>query len=114
MKKFNSNILLRFGLGFVFLYAGIAAFVQPEMWIGFVPSFIENIGISRELALYGHALGDITLGVLFLAGIWKKLVGLSAFALLLVITLINGPELFIVTFRDVGLALAALAYAFME
>lgn len=115
MKNYlTSHILLRAGLGFVFLYAGIASFLQPDIWISFVPAWVEDLAIARDTALYLHAMADIALGVLFLLGKWQKWVGLIGFVTLFLIVFVNGTELLLVTFRDVGLAFAALAYGLKE
>lgn len=112
--KLNSQSLLRLGLAFVFLYAGINIFLEPSSWIGFVPKWIENFGLSRELALYAHAVGDIVVALGMLSGRKHFWAGISAFAMLFSIVLFNGLPLLLITFRDIGLAFAALAYAFYK
>lgn len=112
--KFNSQLLLRLGLAFVFLYAGVSIFLEPISWIGFVPSWIENFGLSRTVALYAHALGDIFVGFWLLSGRLRFWAGISSFLFLFLIIVLNGTPLLLITFRDIGLAFSALAYAFWE
>lgn len=115
MKKYlTSNILLRLALASVFLYAGASQFLNPFAWIGFIPTWLEYGFITRELILYSNASLEILLGIAFLMGRWQKTVGWFAFLHLLLITLVNGTVGFLITFRDVGLAFAALAYAYLE
>lgn len=110
MKYLTPSRILRFALGATFLYVGVYIFVKPDFWIGFVPGLVESFFIPREIALYLHGAGDIALGILFLSGKWRRLVGWAGFLWLAGITAFSGPTFLTVTFRDVGLALAALAY----
>ena len=107
------DILLRGGLAFVFLYAGIAIFTDPLSWIGYVPSFVDDIsfGLSRETLLKVHGAFDIALGVWIISGVWRVSAGVVAGVSLALITIFSGVESLVVTFRDIGLALVAFAYA---
>lgn len=108
MKK---EYILKLGLAFTLIYAGIDSLLHPLDWIGFVPTWVNSLGVTRELALSGHSFIEIILAVLLLVG-WKKRIVASLIALdILVIILINGfgRSVFPVTFRDVGL-LAIAAY----
>ncbi|MDX1535416.1 MAG: DoxX family membrane protein [Candidatus Spechtbacterales bacterium] len=111
MKENNNYNFLRLGLGFVFLYAGMASFFDPELWISYVPAWVENFGVSRETILYLHAVGDIVLGLVFLSGKWRKIAGYLGFVILITIVVSSGTSLLLITFRDIGLAFASLAYA---
>ena len=110
-KHTISNIFLRTALAFVFLYAGIASFFSPADWVGFVPAWVESFGVSRELALQLHAAGDIGMGLWLISGLFRFWAGVFAFLWLLGIVAVSGAGLVLITFRDIGLALAALAYA---
>lgn len=115
MKKYlTSNILLRLALASVFLYAGVAMLLEPSSWIGFIPRWLEYGFITRELILYANAFLEILLGIIFLAGKWKKAVGWFAFSHLLLIVAVNGTVGFLITFRDMGLAFTALAYVYLK
>jgi uncharacterized membrane protein YphA (DoxX/SURF4 family) len=111
MKFTKGNIALRAGLGFVFLYAGISSIVDPQQWMGFVPGWVESFGVSRELALLTHAGMDIVLALWITSGVQRRWAGVVAFISLVGIVVASGPGLLPTTFRDIGLALAALAYA---
>ena len=112
--KPKPRLLLQLALSLVFFYAGINIFFEPSRWIGFIPTWVEKFGLSRELALYAHAALDITVGVWVLSSFRRLWAGLSAFALLSSIVVFSGFALLPITFRDVGLALSALAYAFWD
>ncbi|MEX2008145.1 MAG: DoxX family membrane protein [Candidatus Spechtbacterales bacterium] len=107
----KSNDFLRVGLAFVFLFAGIESLRQPHQWLGFVPAWVEQFGVSRETALMLHAVADIGLGVWLLSGLFAFWAGLAASGALVAIVVLSGPSQLLITFRDIGLALAALGYA---
>jgi uncharacterized membrane protein YphA (DoxX/SURF4 family) len=114
MKFTKGNIALRAGLGFVFLYAGVNSILDPQQWVGFVPQWVETFGFTREFALQAHAAGEIGLALLILSGLKRRWAAAAAFVLLTGIVVISGVGLLPTTFRDIGLALAALAYGFSE
>ena len=109
MKK---QYILQIGLAFVLLYAGISSFIHPFDWIGFVPSWVTNFGMSRELALHLHAGLEIFLGLWLVSNIKIRWVAGVAAADILVILLVSGfGTQFLVTFRDVAIFLMALYLA---
>lgn len=111
MNIFSINFVFRAGLAFVFIYAGVSTLLSPADWIGFVPSWVENFGVERELVLRLHAYADLALGLWLLSGVWGALAGFVAFVWLVGITVIGGTPLLLITFRDIGLAIMALGYA---
>ncbi len=116
-KKINWNVLtaslfLRVGIGFSFLYVGIAVFLDPSSWIGFVPSFIENF-ISKELFLYTHGLFDLFLALWIISG--KKTFYASILASLTMfgIIIFNLNSLDII-FRDISILFAIIALGILS
>lgn len=108
----NQNLaalLLRAGLAFVFLYAAIGAFIEPDDWVGFLPGFLTD-RISGDTLLPPFSVGELVLAAWLLSGVYVRYAALASAAMLAGITL-AGLSSFIVTFRDVGLLLAALALA---
>ncbi len=103
-------LFIRLGLAFVLLYAGIASFQDPGMWSGFVPQFVSSI-LPAETFLKIFAVFEVVLGLVILSGKAARLAGFLAAASLVGITVFNLSAWDIV-FRDVGLALAALALVF--
>ncbi|MEK7512810.1 MAG: hypothetical protein AAB601_01270 [Patescibacteria group bacterium] len=103
-------LLLKVGVGFVFLYVGLQALIDPESWIGFVPQWVGAL-LPRETFLLFHSVGELVLGVLilFLSRRWLATIGIVAFLDLAAILVFYGVD--DVTFRDFGLAFAALALA---
>lgn len=101
--------LLRFGLAFSFFYVAAASFQNPLNWIGFFPQFLRDLAPAQTL-LTGFSIYEIVLGLWLLSG--RKLVysSLLAAATLLGIVVFNWGAMEIV-FRDISLALSALALA---
>lgn len=116
MKEMNRKnlviFLLRIGLAFVFLYAGISILTNPTSWIGFIPKFME-VFVSGYTILYAHAFFDIVLGIWLLY--WKKIFYASVLCSLnlLGIILFNLGSLDII-FRDLGLLFSSLALAVLS
>lgn len=100
-------VLLRVGLGLVFLYAAISTFLQPLLWEGYFPSALLHLA-PVHLVLYGMAAYELCLALALLAGIRLRLAALLCVLTLGGIVATNLGQL-IVTFRDVGLLFAAIA-----
>lgn len=103
----RAQALLRFSLAFVFLYAAIAGLTNPSAWVGFLPLWLENIA-SLNSILFVWSIVEIILGLTLVAlprAAWPA--GVAFLALFgMIVTNIGA---FDILFRDVGLALAALA-----
>lgn len=99
-------LVLRVGLGLVFLYAATASLQDPTNWVGFVPSFV-GVLMPRESFLFVHSLFELALGVALIVGKWLPVLSTLAFLLFLGILMFFGIN--DVTFRDFGLASMALA-----
>lgn len=97
--------MLRLGLAFGFLYAGISSLISPNDWVGYIPSFIDDY---RYGLLKAFSLFEIGLGLWLVVGRYVKYAAvLSALALAGVV--VFNLSVFIVTFRDVSLIFAAVA-----
>ena len=113
-KTFKGHILVRFGLAFSFLYAGIGGFVRPENWIGWFPVWARDLfpwGDGALLAVFG--VFEILLGLWLISGaklFWSSLV---AGVLLIGISIFNFGSMDII-FRDIALALAAFGLAVLS
>jgi len=103
-KEYTVNLILRVGLAFVFLYAGIAAFISPDNWVGYVPSFIE-IFLSREVFLQVHSVIDIALGLWLLSN--RKIF----YASIVSSVFLFGMRDIDILFRDIAILLMAAALA---
>lgn len=111
--NWNKKFLLQLGLAFTLIYAGISSFLYPYDWIGYVPAWINLFKVTPLLALHGHAVAEIILGLWLLSN-WKLRWASWLTALdIAVILLVNGfgRSIFPITFRDVGLLCMAIYLA---
>ncbi len=108
-KEIYAIRILEFGIAFSFFYAAISSFINPSLWSGFFPSFLERI-IPAKIFLPIFSVYEILLGIwlvsnkkIFYAAILSALTmaGIVAFNL-------QGMD---VVFRDVTIFFAALALA---
>ncbi|MBI2446915.1 MAG: DoxX family membrane protein [Parcubacteria group bacterium] len=104
--------LLRLGLAFVFFYAAIFSFLNPNDWIGFFPIFIRDI-LSVQFLLITFSFYELILGFWLISGKWQFYAGLISAATLLGIIIFNFGA-FDIVFRDVGLFFASLAFVFLS
>ena len=103
------TLLLRLSIASVFLYAAVAATLQPYNWIGYMPMFPGKI-VPVETLLHGFSLFQFILAIWILSG-WKGLYsGLVAAVTLVAIIGVNWGDIDIL-FRDFAIFFAALALA---
>lgn len=107
VKGSNVSLILRIALASVFLYAAISSFISPNDWIGYMPSFMRGI-VPDSLLLGGFSMLEIVLSLWLLSGRNMIDASLVSAALLGGIVVLN-PALLPITFRDIGLFIAALA-----
>ncbi len=103
---------LRVGVAFAFLYPPINALSDPDSWIGYFPNFITSLPIDPLLLLHSFGALEVIIALWILSG-WKiRIPSIIAAVMLIAIVVFNGAQ-FPVLFRDVSIALAALALAFL-
>jgi uncharacterized membrane protein len=101
-----SNIFLRLGLGFVFLWIGVDMFRHPEAWIGYLPAQLP-LNFDRDTALKLNGIFDVAIGVLVVVNKFPKITAILAVGHLVGILATQGINAVII--RDVGLLGAAMA-----
>ncbi len=108
----TAQLLLRLGVAFAFLYPPINAFIDPYAWVGYFPSFVRDLGPEMVLL---HIFGaiEIVIGLWILSGKRLFYPSLVASGMLALIVILNLGD-FQVLFRDVPIALAALALAVLN
>ncbi len=101
--------LLRISIASVFLYATVAATLQPFNWIGYIPQIARDMFPAQTLLL-GFSLYQLLLSLWILSG-WKSFfsASLAACTLLGIITA-NIAQVDIL-FRDFAIFFAAVALA---
>lgn len=105
-----SVLLLRAGLAATFLYAGVAAFLNPVAWIGFFPIWLVDL-FPGNIIVYLHSAFNIVLAGWLILGIKYRLAGLVSALFIAGIIFFNLGTLD-VTFRDFGLLAIGLALFF--
>lgn len=103
------ELLLRLAVAFSFAYPPLAALSDPDSWIGYFPAFIP----SSILLL--HIFGAVELVIALWLVLGKRIIIPSVLAafILAAIVILNGVQ-FDVLFRDISIALAALALGLMD
>jgi uncharacterized membrane protein YphA (DoxX/SURF4 family) len=104
------TILLRLSIASVFLYAAIAATLQPFNWIGYIPQVARNI-FPAQMLLLGFSLYELMLGMWILSG-WKAMYAASLAALTLLGIIVANFSQIDILFRDFAIFFAAVALAF--
>ena len=62
LRENIAYFLLRGGLAFCFIYAAVAAWLEPSSWIGWFPPFIQNLA-PQDVLLTGWGIVEIILGM---------------------------------------------------
>lgn len=100
-------LLLRISIASVFLYAAVAATLQPYNWIGYIPQIVRNI-FPAQLLLVGFSIYQLVLSIWLLVG-WKVIFAAAVAAItLLGIIAANFAQVDIL-FRDFAIFFAAIA-----
>lgn len=100
-------LLLRLGLGGVFLWFGVDKFLSPLVWMNWIPAwFLPYLGDSSSLFLYGLGAVEILLGLFVLLGYYSRWA--AGGALLLLLGIVASFGLNEIMIRDLGLAFLAL------
>ena len=109
MFNFSPALLLRLGLAFTFLYAAISGFLEPDAWIGFFPEWLRVL-LPPNILLTTFGIFEIAIAFWLLSGryiYWAA----HIYALTMVGIVVFNLGALDITFRDIGLAFAALALA---
>ncbi len=105
IKQFESYapLVLRIGLGFVFIWFGFSGITNPSMWVGMVPEWTAVFGPAATLVVI-HGIVELIGGIMLCAGWYVRPVGIILLlSLLQTLTILSfGP----IMVRDIGLALA--------
>jgi len=103
------NILLRLSIASVFLYAAVAATLQPQNWIWYFPQFVRD-AVPQQLLLGGFAAYQVFLSLWILSG--KKTFYAASLASLTFLGIIAANiNVLDVLFRDFAIFFASLALA---
>ncbi len=103
------NLLSRIAVAFAFLYPPIDALSNPDSWIGYFPGFMHGY-IPDLVLLHAFGLVEVVIALWILSGRKIFLPSLMAALMLVMIVLFNLNS-FEILFRDLSIAMMALALA---
>lgn len=103
------QLLLRLAVAFSFAYPPIAAFFDPDSWLGYFPAFVP----SSILFLHAFGILELVIAAWILFGKRIVIPSVAAAVILIVIVAFNIGQ-FDILFRDLSIALAALALALVQ
>lgn len=107
------ELFLRLAVAFAFVYPAISALSDPDSWLGYFPRAIQALPIDPMVLLHGFGAIEVALALWILFGKRVFVPSLVAVAVLLAIVLVHARD-FAILFRDLSIALAALALALMH
>ncbi len=102
-------LILRIGVAFAFLYAGIGGFVDPQSWLGWFPKFMRDL-VPEVLLLQIWGVYEIVTGLWILSGKNIFIPSLVASLSLTGLIVFNFPLMDII-FRDVTILAVTIALA---
>ncbi|MES2668728.1 MAG: hypothetical protein V4644_03515 [Patescibacteria group bacterium] len=108
------ELLLRIALALSFVYPALAALLDPYSWIGYFPSAVVSLAGGNDMLLL-HAWGafEVLLSAWVLFG--KRIfVPSVVMTVALVLVVVANPAQFPILFRDLSIALAGGALAWMH
>lgn len=109
MSERSTNLLLRVGVAFAFLYPAIDALFDPYSWLGYFPKFMHGI-LPDMLLLHSFGAVEVFLAIWILSGRKIFLPSVVATIMLAAIILFNLQD-FQIVFRDVSIAMMSAALA---
>lgn len=104
--------LLRAGLAFSFAYPAVDAWFDPFAWLGYFPaSLIAAAGTHQLVLLHAFGAFELLLALWVLLGARVRVPALVMAAMLILIVACNLAQMQVL-FRDLAIALAAVALAY--
>jgi len=104
-------LLLRAGLAFSFIYPAISAVFDPYAWVGYFPVFVTALlGDHSFTLLHVWGVFEIALALWVLFGV-RIFIPCIIMAVALVAVILTNLAQFPILFRDVPIALIAIAVA---
>ncbi len=100
----NEDWILRIAVAFPIFWAGVRSMVNPAEWIRFVPPQISSF-IDSNVFLVALSFALIIAAIGIIAGFWR--IFFSGFVVVFLIGILIFYGIDDITFRDVGLTLAA-------
>lgn len=102
--RVHSAIFLRISMAFMYLWFGIQQIINPQLFLGFLPSYAEYFPLSPLATIYSNGAFEILFASVLLLGIFVRFTALILSLHLYVIGISLGFNGLMV--RDVALATA--------
>lgn len=106
------KVILKTGLGLVFLYFGLSQLIEPTRWVDLVPEIFTQF-TDIKIIIYLNGIFDTLIALFLFCGIFIKIISILGFIHLIAISLFSlgfTPS----GVRDFGLALAMLSLFFLD
>ncbi len=107
------SLILRLGLAFAFIYPPLAAFGNPQAWVGYLPLFISKTVPDEIVFLHIFGAFEIIIAIWFLWGRALFYPSIIAVFILALIIILNWAQISVL-FRDISIILMAIALAIMH
>lgn len=104
------KLILRIGLGLVFIYFGLNQLIEPMGWVDLVPEIFTKF-TGAKIIVYLNGIFDISIALFLFFGIFLKIISILGFIHLIVVFLFSfgfTPS----GIRDLGLAFSILSLFF--
>ncbi len=112
-KSFIAQLILRYGFTAVFIWFGLSQIMHPDMWTGLIPAWLTGLtGLSAHTFVLVNGSVEIILALCLALGLFVPIV--AVLLSLHLFTIAADLGLTAVGVRDIGLALAVLALAFLS
>ena len=108
LPKSLSTLILRLGIGIVFLFFGVDKFIHPEVWINWVsPRLLYYFPFPQEVFIYLDGGLESVIGVMLILGFYTRIFALIAS--LLIVGILATVGVTDVTVRDIAILAGALS-----
>lgn len=101
-------LLLRIGLGGVFLWFGTDKFIHPDIWVNYIPTWFPML-VSVNLFVLLLGIVETLVGLLVLAGFYTRIA--AVFAALMLVPILISLGYNEIGVRDFGLLMLAVGLA---
>ena len=111
--KLNSaRWFLRIGLAFVYAYAAVEIHLHPELFLKYVPTFVQSLFPTGPFLLF-FGIFEVALTIWLLSGKRTEYAAMISFFLISGIVVFN-LQYFSVLFRNIAIAFASLALVVLD
>lgn len=112
-RRFSVEYILRGAVAFAFIYPPLSAITDPFAWVGYFPSFLLSLPIDKLILLHSFGVFELAIALWILFGKRIMIPSIIAALTLTTIILFNFSQIDLL-FRDVSIAFAAIALAFLS